>query len=134
MSREDYLELAKRLYLYEYKTFVEIAQIVPKNEKTIRKWAKDFGWFELKKQILTSQKTTIEQAEFIAKSIGEKISELLAKGELPDTQLLQAYRGLVKDLKPVKEYSDTKKQEEAQAETKAELSEITKAAINEVFK
>jgi hypothetical protein len=134
MNRSDYLETAKNLYLYEHKTFVEISQIIPPNEKTIRRWAKEFGWFQMKKDILTKQKTSIQQAEYIAKKLGDKIEELLDNGTLPDTQLIQAYRGLVKDLKPVKEYSDAKKKEESEKEKSPELSDITKSAIAQTFK
>jgi uncharacterized protein YjcR len=134
MSRADYLETAKRMYVDDMQTFVQISQTIPVNEKTLRKWAKEFGWFELRKQSLTKQKTSVEQAEYIAKKLGDKLQQLLDAGTMPDTQLIQAYRGLVKDLKPIKAYSDEKKKEAIDADKKPELSDLAKAAIAEVFK
>lgn len=122
------------MYVDELKTFVDIAKVIPVNEKTIRKWAKEFGWLKLRKEALTKQQTSIEQAEDIAKKLGDVIQKQLDDGEPVEATMIQAYRGLVRDLKQVKTYSDEKQREEKQADKKPELKAITLDAINKAFK
>ena len=127
------MEQAKRLYIYEHKTFVEISEIIPVSDKTIRKWAKEFNWFAIKKDVLTNQKTTLLQAEYVTKSLGELLSEQLAKKEMPSIPALQAYRGLVRELKAAKDFDKQKEKEAEEQQQKPDLKEITKAAIKQAF-
>lgn len=122
------------MYVDELFSFVKIAEQIPVNEKTLRKWAKEFGWFQLRKESLQAQTTSVEQAEKIAKKLGDKLDEILNAGKLPEASLVQAYRGLLRDLKPIKTYDTEKKKEVEQSEQKPELKDITIAAINNIFK
>ncbi|MBP5202292.1 hypothetical protein J6Z39_09150 [bacterium] len=72
-------ELAEKLYVYENRTCVEIAQKTGKNRRTIETWKKKYGWEEKRAELLNSRRALpqklMEHYNLIMDSIGKDLKE-----------------------------------------------------------
>ena len=77
-SNHNDIVLAEKLFLYENKTCIEIAEEIGKNRRTIETWKKKFGWDEKRAGIIESRRALPQQLfedyNLIMKSIREDLA------------------------------------------------------------
>lgn len=132
-KKAAFYQLAKVAYIYENKTFEEIAlefsEMDGPSERTIREWARKGNWQEKKKKYLESQKTFREKLDEL------KFVLVNRAIETKDPQLIYALTSLIKSMQPitvrekVKEEADKKKEGETSEGLSEETIELIKKEI-----
>ena len=80
-SNHNDIALAEKLFLYENKTCIEIAEEIGKNRRTIETWKKKFGWDEKRAGIIESRRALPQQLFEDYSLIMKSIREDLAAGK-----------------------------------------------------
>ncbi|MBI4835914.1 MAG: hypothetical protein HY817_01505 [Candidatus Abawacabacteria bacterium] len=121
-KKSDYLFEAQRLYVTLGYTFVEIAQVVPVSDRSLRDWAKEGNWAEKRQGFLKEQYSLHEDIHRIIRKLITSIDGDIEAGIEPSQSRIRFLGQLRAMLPKVKTYEDSIKQA-VKPEEKPEYSE-----------
>ncbi len=129
-KKAAFYQLAKVAYIYENKTFEEIAlefsEMDGPSERTIREWARKGNWLEKKKRYIESQKSFREKLDEL------KLVLVNRAIETKDPQLIYALTSLIKSMQPITTRERIK--EEADKQRQGEDSGLSEETIELIKK
>lgn len=131
-NREVAIELAERFYVIELMTLEEVAQKVGVNERTIRRWKKEYNWERKKSQFLNSKQMFHEELFSFARKLMHSIEFDINNNERVDPGRMFAFTKLLPMVIKIKAYEDDISKQNNNDEVKEITPEFIKE-INEQF-
>ena len=101
----------------------EIAAHLKLSDKTVRVWAKKYGWEEKKAALLECKRATHQELYELVRLMTKAMSEDVAAKKEIAPQRVHALNGLVATVAGLKKYEDQTKQEEKDEKTKGQVSD-----------
>ena len=97
---------AERLYVQEHMTFAAIAEQLDVAERTLRYWAEEAGWDDLRKQFIQTRTSTHKELYELVTELTISANKKMRDGEEPAASLLYTITKLAPLLVKVKAYED----------------------------
>jgi len=130
-KKQQYFDIAERMYVVEQRTLAEISAETGVAESTLRLWKRQGAWSKKRQQYLESRQAFHEELYQFTRMLLKTIKNDLAHGKKVDSGRLYALGKLLPMITKIKDYEDVVRQHEEKEPE--DLKDIIRQALGEVL-